>query len=129
MLPDRKTFRNIQEHPMCHMFDIHLSQVHDKPRVIELLFLLIKAQRSSRIPTECFSWFRDEYRSIKSFSFFYGVEFQYLLYLSIYMYWCLFRSKSCDKQTRRMHIFEQSDQAVEVTLHKTQYSLFTDTSV
>lgn len=33
------------------------------------------------------------------------------------------------KQEECIFYFEQSDQAVEVTLHKTQYSLFTDTSV
>lgn len=61
---------------------------------------LIKVQRSSRIPTECFSWFRDEYRSIKSFFFLWC--WISILYLSIY--WCLFGSKSWERQTRRMHI-------------------------
>lgn len=33
------------------------------------------------------------------------------------------------EQEECIFYFEQSDQAVEVTLHKTQYSLFPDTSV
>lgn len=51
----------------------------------------------------------------------------------IYQYTCIDACSGAraaiSKQEECIFYFEQSDQAVEVTLHKTQYSLFPDTSV
>lgn len=59
--------------------------------------------------------------------FFYGVELQYCIYQ--YIDACLGVRAERSKQEECIFHFEQSVQAVEVTLHKTQYSLFFQTHV
>lgn len=61
-----------------------------------------------------------------SFSFFYGVEFQYCIYQYIDACSGSVRAEGAN-QEECIFYFEQSDQAVEVTLHKIQYSLFVQT--